>query len=326
MLKIMRVVAKIILCLLAVHLSSCITTDGPAGFSERVLTIASLDMFSQQEKPSTGKSWSGDWQFRRDRLELIDATLRDIRPDIVVLQNVMRRSGSVSESDELILSSGSLNRYDWRAAVVDNIAESGEDRMLAVAVSKPLKHRDLPEGLKNYSQFGVDGHLVFYSIEAEGGPIIVFDVEMPSKIDQSGLWYSLLEEKIRDSVSQLDSCLERVIVAGYLPFEQDSRRFKDFLSELGLKDTGTGFCQNAERCQTASNQNAIFLSTRGDASPSQLDRVMTHKWAVVFSAGASFTRTMETGEYKDAYGLSRVWAAQRYGWVTRVKLPVCSKK
>ena len=303
----------------------CVTGDGPSGYSERTLSIASLDMFSQQERPAGGKPWSGDWQFRRDRLELIDASLRDVRPDIVVFQNAMRRAGSVSESDELILSSGALSRYDWKSVVVESLPESGEERMLAVAVSKPYRHQALPEGVRNYSQFGVDGHIVFYPIEADGPPIVVFDVQMPSKMDQSGLWYSLLEEKIRNSVKVLNSCLERVIVAGYLPFEQDSRRFKDFLSELGLKDTGTGFCQNAERCQTASAQNAIFVATRGNATPAQLDRVMTHRWAHVYSAGASFTRTLETNEYRESYGLSRVWASQRYGWFTRVKLPTCSK-
>lgn len=314
------------LIFLLVLLTACITNDGPRGFSDRTISIASLDMFSQQERPAGGRSWSGDWQFRRDRLELIDASLRDVRPDVVVLQNTMRRAGSVSESDELILSSGALNRYDWRSVVVEKLRESGEERMLAVAVSKPYRHLPLPEGVKNYSQFGVDGHLAFFLIDADGQPSVVFNVQMPSVMEQSGLWYSLLEEKIRESISLLGSCLERVIVAGYLPFEQDSRRFKDFLSGLSLKDTGTGFCQNAEKCQTASAQNAIFVATRGTATPAQLDRVMTNRHAFVYSAGASFTRTMETNEYKETYGLSRVWASQRYGWFTRVRLPICSNR
>lgn len=307
-------------------LTSCLTVDGPVGYSERVLTLASLDMFSQQEMPRTGRSWSGDWQFRRDRLELVDATLRDQRPDIFIMQNAMRRAGSVSESDEMILRSGALNRYDWRDVKLDTINESGEERLLAVAVSKPLRHLQIPEGFKNYSQFGIDGHMVFYPIEADGGTILVVDVLMPSRLDQSGLWYSLLEEKIRSAVKELNSCIERVVLAGYLPFEQESRRFKDFLSGLGIKDTGTGLCQSAERCQTASPENGIFLVTRGDESPSQMDRIMTHKYAMVLSAGANFTRVLETSEYKDAYGLSRVWAAQRYGWIARVRLPVCPSK
>lgn len=318
--------AVLILLLALVHFSSCVTKDGPAGYDERVMTIASIDMFSQQEQPRNGKSWSGDWQFRRDRLDLIDATLRDIRPDIVVMQNAMRRAGSVSESDELILRSGALMRYDWRDVKIETLPESGEDRLLAVAVAKPLRQLPIPDNIKSYSQFGVDGHLVFYPIEADGGPLLVFDVQMPSRIDQSGLWYSLLEEKIKSTVRDMKSCIERVIVAGYLPFEQESRRFKDFLSGLGLKDTGTGFCQSAERCQTASSDNGIFLATRGDESSSQVDRIMTHQWSIVFSAGANFTRTMETSEYKDTYGLSRVWAAQRYGWVARVRLPLCPSK
>lgn len=307
-------------------LSSCLTVEGPAGYSERVLTLASLDMFSQQEQPRSGKSWSGDWQFRRDRLELIDATLRDLRPDVFIMQNAMRRAGSVSESDEMILRSGALNRYEWRDIKIESLNESGEERLLAVAVSKPLKYLNIPEGFKNYSQFGVDGHMVFYPVEAEGGTILIFDVQMPSRIDQSGLWYSLLEEKIKSTVKEMNSCIERVVVAGYLPFEQESRRFKDFLSGLGLKDTGTGLCQSAERCQTASPENGIFLVTRGDESPSQLDRIMTHKFSLVMSAGANFTRVMETTEYKDSYGLSRVWASQRYGWVARVRLPTCHSK
>lgn len=316
----------ILLLSLLAHVSSCVTKDGPAGYSERVVTIASLDMFSQQELPRNGKSWSGDWQLRRDRLDLIDATLRDIRPDIFLMQNAMRRAGSVSESDELILRSGALMRYDWKDLKIDYLSESGEERLLAVAVAKPLRILPIPENVKNYSQFGVDGHLVFYPVEAEGGTLLVFDVQMPSRIDQSGLWYSLLEEKIKSSVKEMNSCIERVIVAGYLPFEQESRRFKEFLSGLGLKDTGTGFCQSAERCQTASSDNGIFLATRGDESSSQVDRIMTHEWSIVFGAGANFTRTMETSEYKDNYGLSRIWAAQRYGWVARVRIPLCTSK
>jgi hypothetical protein len=306
--------------------SSCVTESRPEGYSQRTITVASLDMFSQQEPPRTGKSWSGDWQFRRDRLDIVDEALRDIRPDIVVLQNVLRRTGSVSESDELILQSGSLSHYPWKDVTIEKLTESGEDRLLAVAVAKPLVFAATPDNVKNYSQFGIDGHLVFYPIKAEGGTIVVFNVLMPSKIDQSGLWYSLLEEKIRVAVRDLDSCLERVIIAGYLPFEQESRRFKGFLSELGLKDTGVGFCQNAERCQTASVSNGIFLATKGNENPSQVDRIMTHQWSVVTASGANFTRSVETPEYHESYGISRLWASQRYGWITQLRLAVCPEK
>ncbi len=312
--------------LAAVLWASCVTESRPEGYSQRTLTIASLDLFSQQEIPRSGKSWSGDWQFRRDRLDLVDEALRDVRPDIVVLQNALRRTGSVSESDELILHSGSLSHYPWKDVVIEKLPESGEDRLLAVALAKPLMFETIAENVKNYSQFGIDGHLVFYSIKSEGGNIILFNVLMPSKIDQSGLWYSMLEEKIRVAVKDLDSCLERIIVAGYLPFEQESRRFKGFLSGLGLKDSGVGFCQNAERCLTATPQNGIFLATRGNDNPSQVDRIMTHRFAAVSGAGANFTRSSETSEYFESYGISRIWPSQRYGWVAQVRLPICPSK
>jgi hypothetical protein len=316
----------ILISMIGVLTSTCVTSGGGSGYSERVLTIASIDLFSQQEQPRSGRSWSGDWQFRRDRLDLIDATLRDVRPDIVVMQNAMRRAGSVSESDELILKSGSLNRYDWKDYTVETLTESGEDRMLAVAVSRPLFHRKLSENARNYTKFGVDGHMIYLPVDVDGKPVIVFNVQMPSKIDQSGLWYSLIEERIKEAVREFHSCNERVIVAGYLPFEQESRRFKDFLTGLRLKDTGSGYCQSAERCNTASPLNGIFLATRGDESASQVDRVMTHELSLVYGAGANFTRTMESSDYYDSYSLSRVWPSQRYGWVARVRIPNCPGK
>ena len=146
---------------------------------------------------------------------------------------------------------------------------------------------------------------------------------MPSKIDQSGLWYSLIEEKVLKATAELGSCPQRAIVAGYLPFEQESRRFKEFLKGLGIKDSGLGFCQNAEGCNTASPQNGIFLATRGDESASQVDRILVHSKAIVYGAGANFNRTSETSEYKDAFGLARIWPSQRFGWVARVRFPKC---
>jgi hypothetical protein len=317
---------KIFIFSMSLLLAACVTSEGSVGFSERVLTIASIDLFSQQEQPRSGKSWAGDWQFRRDRLDLIDATFRDVRPDIVVMQNAMRRAGSVSESDELIFKSGSLNRYDWKDFTIESLSETGEDRLLAVAVSKPLFHQKLAESSRNYTRFGVDGHMIYLPVDVDGVPVIVFNVQMPSKIDQSGLWYSLIEERIKEAVREFNSCIERVIVAGYLPFEQESRRFKDFLTGLRLKDTGSGYCQSAERCNTASPQNGIFLATRGDESASQVDRIMTHESSLVYGAGANFTRTMESSDYLDSYGLSRIWPSQRYGWVSRVRIPNCPGK
>jgi hypothetical protein len=206
------------------------------------------------------------------------------------------------------------------------MAESGEERLLAIAAARPLKIMDPPVDVKNHSQFGVDGHISIHPVQDEEGVILVVNVLMPSQRDESGIWYSLLEDKIRDAIRVFKACIERVIVAGYLPFEQESRRFKDFLLSLGFKDTGSGLCQSAERCQTASPENGIFLVTRGDESPAQLDRIMTHRFAYILSAGANFTRILETTDYKDNYGLSRVWASQRYGWVARTRLPICPSK
>lgn len=308
-------------------MTSCTTTRDSellAG-SETPIIISTLDLFSQAEPGKGIKSWQGDWEFRRDRLDVIDNGLRDIRPDIAIFQNALARSGSTSESDKIILSAGALARYDWYDAVVDTLKESGEDRSLAIAVTKPFLIDTAPTEDRTYWQMGADGHLAFFTLNGGSEPVLVADVLMPSRRDQVGLWYSFVQERIQERVKQRKTCLNRVIVAGYLPIDQDNRRARDFMEVLRLRDSASGFCQNADRCQTATVNNEMFTLLKSDEGGGQLDRILVNASAAVLTAGLAFTKSVESTQYKEVYHMSHIWASVRFGWMARVRLAPCAR-
>lgn len=311
--------------LFAALVGSCTTTKELELLSatDSPIIISTLDLFSQAEAGKGSKSWQGDWEFRRDRLDVIDNGLRDIRPDIAIFQNSLNRIGSTSESDKIILSAGGLARYEWHDAVIDTLKESGEERSLAIAVARPFLIDTTPTEDRNYWQMGADGHLAFFTLNSGAEPILIADVLMPSRRDQVGLWYSFVQERIQERIKQRKACLNRIIVAGYLPIDQDNRRAREFMDILRLKDSATGFCQNAERCQTATVNNEMFSLTRSDEGGGQVDRILVNMTANVVSAGLAFTRSVESTQYKDIYNLSRIWVGPRFGWMTRVKIAQC---
>ena len=302
-------------------------TSSVLSYDEKPTLIATLDLFSQEEAPRSGKTWVGDWEFRRDRLELVDTALRDLRADIFVMQNSMRRIGSASESDELILRAGALSRYEWRDRVFRVLEESGEDRLLAVAVHKPHVVAPVDSSSKqSIWQLGSDGAMALFEVVMDHDPILVVNVLMPSQKEESNLWYSFLEERIAERLKSGQACPERVVIAGMMPVDQDSKRINDFMSHLELKDTSTGFCQNIERCETATSANGLYLVTRGDEKRGQIDRIFVHKMTQVNASTVVFNQSVDRSRYHESYGLSKIWPAQRYGWSSLVHLPKCSPK
>lgn len=313
--------------LAAFFLTACVTTyEGVTGLSDEPIVVSTLDLFAQNETPKGRKPWLGDWEFRRDRLEIVDAALRDLRADVVVFQNALRRTGSASEADDLILKSGSLARFEWQDVAIESLVESGEDRLLAVSVARPGNVQLASQsGDRSYWQLGVDGHVAMFlvSLRPNAEPVLVVNVLMPSRRDQVGLWYSFLKERVMERVSSKQVCSGRVIISGFLPEEQDSKRAAEFLTQLNLRDTAAGVCQNASRCQTATSANGIYSLTRGDEGFGQMDRILVHKSTEILNAGLVFTESRDSAYYRESYGLSKVWASQRYGWSARFRLPSC---
>ena len=295
------------------------------GFDARPMTVQTVDLFDQRQ-PSrlSKKSWRGDWLFRRDRLELIDQELRNTKPDILLVQELLEKTGSAAESDRAILGAGALVDDDWRVGKVAEFADTQDVESLAIAVSTPSRFLDEPAGRKETWVMGTDGYLMAATVEYEGQPVLVFDVQMPTAKDSAPLWYTFVQDRVLEKLRRDHRCGKRVVIGGYMPGDEANRRYTDFLSALQLKDVATGFCQVASRCYTATPANDIFAATLGDESPARTDKLFVPVSAYVYSSSRNFQDSEPAGRYVKEFGLQRLFPTQRFGWVSQVRLARCT--
>ena len=317
----------LVLILAATSAFSCTNAviNPQSDYDSRPLTIQTLSLFNQKTPSKYSRTnWNGDWVFRRDRLDLVDIVMRNSKPDIAVLQEVMARRGNTAESDSGILLAGAFADYTWTEQIVLEHSDTHENQSMAVvsAVSLKVKSERDP-AIRESWQIGTDGFLTATTLDFDGDPIAVFNVQMPARIGQKYLWYTFVEDQIVARIKRLGICRNRLVIAGFLPADQDSKRFNDFMRRLQLRDSSVGFCQIAGKCHTATSINELFMATVGDETPGQLDRVLVHQSAVVYSAGRNFDNSDPNSRYVKNFGISRLWPTQRFGWLSQVRLAKC---
>lgn len=297
------------------------------GFDQRPMTVQTVSLFNQRDPSRLAKrSWKGDWIFRRDRLDMIDAELRNTKPDLLLLQDVIAKVGSTAESDRRILSAGSLLDYEWRDRKVESYADTQEIQSLAIAVGVPNRFVKEPEGERDLWLMGTGGYLEAATFEYEDQPVTVFNVQMPAQTDTSYLWYSFVQERVTERLKRTRSCPKRIIVGGLMPGDEGARRFSQFIQTLQLRDVSSGFCQIASKCFTATPTNDIYMATVGDESPTRVDRIFAHQSALVYSSGRNFDDSDPNNRYAREFGLPRLWPTQRFGWVAQLRLARCTEQ
>lgn len=294
-------------------------------YDERSFSILNLNLFNQRI-PSTmsAKHWKGDWLFRRERLELIDEQLRISRPDIIVLQELLTRRGSPSESDINILSYGALEGYEWDVEQVGYFKDTQEAQYQAVAVGLPLKLISSEKFSKKSWPIGMDGSMSYTLLEVDRRPILLVNVSMPQNAQKVDHWYQFIRTETRDLLKRFGLCSQRLLMAGYLPGGLAWNGYIDLVNEFELKDTATGFCEATADCLTSSNQNDLFMGTSQGAAPSHSERIMVHKDAIVSSSNVVMNKMKEKTVYGGPYNLQRLWASRVFGWLAEVRLPQCA--
>ena len=139
-------------------ITGCQTFKGAqdAGFDQRFISIQSVSLFNQRSlSHASAEQWKGDWVFRRHRLDLIDKQLRFTRPDLVVFQELMERSGSYADSDRNILAEGALRNYEWDLNDLVDYEDTQEVQYHATAVALPLSFAMVPDDMKKFYDFVV---------------------------------------------------------------------------------------------------------------------------------------------------------------------------
>lgn len=300
--------------------------SGSGNYDGRILTVQTVSLFDQRTASRLERaSWKGDWVFRRDRLNLIDKELKLSKPDLLLMQELIEKSGSPSESDQSILSAGSLSGHKWKTVVVKEFDDTYELQKMGIAVGYSL--RILPEDkeVRNFWLLGNDGYLQVVNTESNGEPLVVFNVHMPSVTDNRFLWYAFVKKRIVERLESVGTCRKRVVVAGYLPGDTGARRFKEFVDSLEMVDASIGFCQIASKCYTSTPINDIFMATVGDAAPSRTDRIFVHKSAVVYTSNRTFVQPDTNNRYAKKFGIPKVWPTQRFGWGISARFSQCSE-
>lgn len=297
-------------------------------YDDRTITVKTLNLFNQRLAPQGQKvSWQGDWILRRFRLGLVDAELRQSKPDILVVQEMMEREQSPSEYDQNILNAGALFGYDWATVPTNQYSDTGETELLGVAVGSPLKIAQFREEVgkqRTYWSIGNDGHVMLTAIDSEGQLISLFNVQMPQKSYENLLWYTFLKDLILEHLRKNRACPKRVVIAGYLPGDPNAPRIADFLNALVLKDSSRGACDVDAKCFTANRDNQIFAAVADPTEPAaHVDRILVHEEAYVYATGITFTSNDANIPYAKTFNLERLWPSKRFGWGATFRLPRC---
>lgn len=308
-----------------VLITKCVTTSSKAGYSSQTLTFATGSLFNQRTVSKIAKkSWLGDWVFRRDRLDLMDRALQNIKPDVFFMQEALEKDGSFAESDFNVLAANSLKGFTVSKFETQVAPETEEREMLAVAIANPLQFLAPPPEQKSLWQLGADGFLSVVEISDGSEPIVLFNVQLPTNAEQLDMWLAFLRERVRERLKVIGVCKKRLVLGGRIVPDQAARKFNEFLAEFELKDSSSGFCQIASRCYTAFSQNEIFMGIMGDQTPTQADRILLHRDSIVYESQRVFDIGTETKKYPE-YGLTKLWASQRFGWRANVRLATCDK-
>lgn len=307
--------------------SSCIhnTNSTNSVYDLRPITIQTISLFNQrQQSKFSKKSWRGDWIFRRERIDLIDKNFQSLKPDILLVQESMSKKENASESDRNLLLAGALKGYDWYLRVVQEHDDTQEVESMATAVALPLKiNRSKILSGRELWDLGHDGFMVVSIVDSEGGPFTVFNMQMPDDSINEDLWYRFAAEKIKEKMQEIGTCKERVIVGGYITGSTSSKNYLQFLDSLELKDSSKGFCEQEEKCFTATSSNELLLASKGDIRPERLDRILVNARSQISTSKVVLNEPGEF-EFSDMYGISALWPSQRYSWFTEVRFLKCS--
>ena len=305
--------------------SACITSGG---YDSQPLTVNTLSLFNQRIKSNRSKhNWTGDWVFRRDRLGLIDQELRSSKSDIFVFQEMMSRIGSPSESDAYILTAGSLTGYHFEQVPIQKYSDTREEESLAVGYSLPVRKSSLPsKSTRKAWMIANQGYMTATLLEYEGEPLPVFNVHMPVTANDENLWYRFVQERIFGFLRENRLCIDRIIVAGFIPAHVGSNRYEDFLKALQLKDVAAGECDIESQCITSSTDNELFVLTmKGQGQPERVDRILVSTNSLVYASRRTFTKPGEVSAYSKRYGVNKLFATRRYGWSASVRFPQCGE-
>ena len=313
----------LLLLLLGLSLPACfhLLWSGNSGFDRRQFTLQLLSLFDQRHTSATFR-WRNDWIFRRLRLDMINAGLATLRPDLLIMQEVMSRKENSYDTDLGILRAGALDGYGTEETLIAEDQEAGSVESLAVASSLSFQLPDEKNrhGIWHWNR-SVFGKFV---AEFEGQDVVLFNVKMAEDERDAEGFYAFLASTIKQDLFLGRHCPQRLIVAGHFADGGNGPHFAAFLRELSLHDTATGYCHLATACHTISATNELLLATWGEVPSRRSARVLVHRKTIVYGAKRNFDQPRPLpADLQGKYGLQKLWPTRTFGWTTQLRLAKC---
>ncbi|MCB9229272.1 MAG: hypothetical protein H6618_06645 [Deltaproteobacteria bacterium] len=298
------------------------------GYDRHRVMVQTLNLFNQRSATDHSDLlfMKGNWLFRRQRINEIDGWFRQIYPpDLLIFQEVMKRQGSLYESDRHLLGSGALSGYKWQTVNLTEYEDTGEQETMAVATSLAAA-ADSEEGPKPlFWNIAPDSYLVAFQVLLEKQPFMVVNIDLKDGPAAQGSYYHSVRDRIREALRIFGLCSERMIIAGYFGGSENQDDYQDMLSALSLRDTAIGFCWQEADCYTEdSSGNPLFLKVQGDVRPKRNIRILVHQMTHVYTAGRNFDRAVPWLAGSEMETTPFVPPAPYAGWQASIRLPLCA--
>jgi hypothetical protein len=249
----------------------------------------------------------GNWLRRREQLELADQQWQTNRPDLLILQGVLERQFSYTESDEKILSSGALRGFGWQKGLIQGYPDTEEEESLNIVVSLPVRLQEQVE-IKIFQEDGFAGSFL---LSYEDKPITVVSFREPLNHKD---WYEKeLVPFIERALLEQKNCTGRLILAGRILDE--TKGYGSILERFSLKDSSTGFCENPISCITHNDQipnksRSLKIALSRETRVSMAQRNLDTSKPIKLTPGGP---------------LEEIWPGLEFGWLTTVRLHGCPR-
>jgi hypothetical protein len=289
------------------------------------MTLQTFSLFNQRNySKAASLTWRGDWIFRRERLALIERELKNIKPDILILQEIMEKRSSSSDSDQSILSFGSLRDYDWHLRKHKFYSDTFEEESLGVAVGLPLRiDKQKSLGEKELWPLGTKSSLMLTVVHFEDQLLLVANLYIQGYEALAPPLYDQVTALIQARLDHNRLCNKRLVLAGFMVDEIDSASYQRMLTDLQLKDSSQGFCAIESRCYTATPTNEMFRLSSVDQRPSRSDRILVPTSAIVQSSTVNMKEPKPSHAYVKQFGLANLWPGPRFGQAATVRFARC---
>lgn len=292
------------------------------GVAREQVTIQVAPLFLQENQKDPSINWQGDWIFRRKRLDLLDQQLATSKPDVIVFQDLIYRAYSPSESEQNLLSAGSLANYSWHVAKTGYLESSEETIASGVAAALPSRI-DFAKTMSSKEVWEIEGgaKVVYTQVKTENGSIALLSV---NAFGASGkLSYASLQE-VFSEISMLSAvCPERIVLTGDLPQDRVYGLDEEFMRSNALKDAAVGFCDEVDLCYTESRQNPVARLLGGLVNSDRNIRVLLHSDVKVISSGRNLDKKSTVDTEVKFYGLDAYTVSDKYGWLVVASFPIC---